>query len=326
MRERISEEEMGDEFLHLTSDSPRAEESSRRSRLASQRWKFGITGFCALGGIIYCSLRETINSASTSPSSTTLRKPRNSSSLGLRVQYDCPRPKPAENEEEQTIYIPKSQSIVEKGVAEFLASFRDGSEFDNWGHSYNDVKKGMKKWKSRRFSELRNGSSIYESACGIGLNLFMTLEILYETHGITNLVVYGNEFVPESVDVARAILGTSNNETSNDGVTGFLPGDGQLGTVCVGDSAKLDYVPANSFDLVYTGYISPLFNPLRYNGTVNSNFEKYMAYCEYKTPHDIESAKRAQQVQNDWYASWVTEMIRIAKPGAPVIIEQVSLP
>jgi hypothetical protein len=326
MQDSKWEEENEEECVRLTSTIPHIHESSRRSSLArSQRWKFGIRGFCALVGVIYYSLHHTINIASSSSSSTTLRKPWNSSSLGFRVQYDCPRPQPAENEEEQTIYVPKSQSIMKKGVAEFLASLRGQSEFDNWGHSYSEFKAGMKKWKSRRYSELRNGSSIYESACGIGLNLFMTLEILYESHGISDLVVYGNEFVPESVEVARAIWGGDKNGTSN-GVPGFLPGNGQLGTICVGDSAKLEYVPANSFDLVFTGYITPLINPLRYNGTMDSNFEKYMAYCEFKTPHDVELAKRAQQIQNDWYASWVTEMIRIAKPGAPVMIEQVSLP
>ena len=37
-------------------------------------------------------------------------------------------------------------------------------------------------------------------------------------------------------------------------------------------------------------------------------------------------AEIAQQKQEDWFALWVHEMIRIAKPGAPVIIEQVSKP
>jgi hypothetical protein len=32
----------------------------------------------------------------------------------------------------------------------------------------------------------------------------------------------------------------------------------------------------------------------------------------------------AQQAQEDWYGNWVAEMARIAKPGVPVIVEQVS--
>jgi hypothetical protein len=34
----------------------------------------------------------------------------------------------------------------------------------------------------------------------------------------------------------------------------------------------------------------------------------------------------AQQAQKDWYGAWVGEMARIAKPGKPVIVEQVSPP
>jgi hypothetical protein len=32
----------------------------------------------------------------------------------------------------------------------------------------------------------------------------------------------------------------------------------------------------------------------------------------------------SQERQNDWYGNWVSEMARIAKPGVPVIVEQVS--
>lgn len=34
--------------------------------------------------------------------------------------------------------------------------------------------------------------------------------------------------------------------------------------------------------------------------------------------------KIAQDRQNEWYGQWVAEMARIAKPGVPVIVEQVS--
>jgi len=34
----------------------------------------------------------------------------------------------------------------------------------------------------------------------------------------------------------------------------------------------------------------------------------------------------AEQRQRDWYGNWVSEMARIAKPGVPVIIEQISVP
>jgi hypothetical protein len=46
-------------------------------------------------------------------------------------------------------------------VDQFLQSFRN-LEFDNWGHSYEEIKKSMYAWKSHRFgAELKDGDSIY---------------------------------------------------------------------------------------------------------------------------------------------------------------------
>ncbi len=39
-----------------------------------------------------------------------------------------------------------------------------------------------------------------------------------------------------------------------------------------------------------------------------------------------ENGKRDQTAVEEWYAMWVTELVRIAKPGKIVAIEQVSLP
>ncbi len=33
-----------------------------------------------------------------------------------------------------------------------------------------------------------------------------------------------------------------------------------------------------------------------------------------------------QECQEDWFSNWVSQMIRIAKPGAPVIIEELAQP
>lgn len=162
----------------------------------------------------------------------------------------------------------------------------------------------MSDWKRRAFKGLRDGDRIFESACGIGLNLYLTLELL----GIRNIQVFGNEYYPASVRVARDIIL-------------HLPHSGRPGRICAADSTHLDYVPSNTFDLVFTGYISPLFNPLQLEGpTTDANFATYLADC--KTVR----SQTAQRIQNDWYAAWVSEMIRIARPGAPVIVEQVSYP
>jgi len=243
-------------------------------------------------------------------------------------RYECPaQQQTAENiasarKEHEEWYVSVSNRIAKTNLTDYFLSFRD-TEFDNWGHSYEEIKKGMYKWKSEHFEGLNSGDWIYESACGIGLNLFMTLEILNEVQGLTNLVVYGNEYEQLSAKIAQNIAnGTSDHPNS------FLPAQGHYGTICPADSSALSsFVPSNMFDLVYTGYISPLFNPLKLNGsTTNDNFEQYLAYCEGKTAADSALAEKAQTRQNEWYAAWVKEMIRIAKPGKPVIIEQVSYP
>jgi SAM-dependent methyltransferase len=104
----------------------------------------------------------------------------------------------------------------------------------------------MYHWKSTRFApHLESGDWIYESACGIGMNLYMTLEILNEVKGIESLKVFGNEYISLSVEVASAVFDSENP-----------PFKAQKGTICRGDSANLDFVSSNTFDLVYTGYIT----------------------------------------------------------------------
>ena len=242
------------------------------------------------------------------------------------LRYDCPAEfQTAENvaqAQNDDWYVPDSQRIASSNLSEFFQSFRN-TAYDSWGHSYEELKLGMLKWKQASFADLRSGDSIYESACGIGLNLFMTLEILHETLGLNDLIVYGNEYIPLSAQIARKIAnGTTDHPQS------YLPARGRYGTICPGDSSHLkDFVPANAFDLVYTGYISPLFNPLGLNGSsMDENFAQYKAYCEGATEKEREFAKQAQNRQNDWFAAWVGEMVRIAKPGRPIIVEQVSFP
>ena len=33
-----------------------------------------------------------------------------------------------------------------------------------------------------------------------------------------------------------------------------------------------------------------------------------------------------QEATEDWFAKWVSELVRIAKPGKPIIVEEVALP
>ena len=166
----------------------------------------------------------------------------------LPVGYKCPQRRDigvADNYIEETFthdYANVSQQIP-TNVTEWLQEFRT-DEFDNWGHSYDYVKNHSYAFKSKYYPpNLKNGDTIYESACGVGLNLYMTLEILKEVKGIEELVVYGNEYVPESVTKSKNLFDSA------------PPASSQRGLICQGDSTHLHFVPSDSFDLVYTGYI-----------------------------------------------------------------------
>jgi SAM-dependent methyltransferase len=238
------------------------------------------------------------------------------SSTAQVLQFACPCQVSVEDHDVH-YHNTNSQKILEH-VASYLQVFRD-LDFDDWGRSFTEVKKGMYDWKSKYFAEnLEDNSTIYDSACGIGMNLFMTLEIL-EEKGLKNLVVYGNDYVTESVQVANEIARR-----------GALPAGGQLGTICPSDSINLRHVPSDSFDLVYTGYIAPLVDPLGLGKNGSSVFDllkEYTAFCEQlNDPDSVQKKREAQHRQNQWFAHWFGEMIRIAKPGAPVIAEQVSYP
>ena len=211
------------------------------------------------------------------------------------------------------------QKVKIDNVTAYLEVFRD-MEFDDWGHSYSEVESSMKDWKVKYFGEhLRNNSTIYESGCGTGLNLFMTLNILHEAKGLKNLVVYGSDFSGSRVKVANEI-----------GERNAFPAGGRLGSICPGDATNLLHVPSNSFDLVFTSYIAPLIDPLGIvkNSSIELDpFSAYSEICDDKdNPDSVHKKREAQHSQDRWFSHWVGEMIRIAKPGSPVIAEQVSYP
>jgi hypothetical protein len=260
---------------------------------------------------------ETVTSRSHSSYYNYQKKKKGSSGVVLPVNYECPAIKEYTPQGVDLIswYDEKSREIA-NNVTQFLSDFRE-AEFDNWGYSYEQVKKGMYHWKSNMFRELKDGASIYESACGIGLNMYMTLEIMQEELGLTNVKVYGNEYVPESVDIAREVWNADRRES--------LPCSAVQGRICAGDSTDLKHVPSAAFDFVYTGYITPMMDPLNMGGSSDDNYEQLDKICKaVEDPEQVKLAAKAQENQEDWYGQWVGQMIRIAKPGAPVIVEQVS--
>jgi hypothetical protein len=177
----------------------------------------------------------------------------NKSSSNIPVNFQCPTEfTKAENDDPsmKQEYVEVTQQIT-NNMTEFLRTFRE-ENFDGWTHTYDEVKEGLRPFKAKYYPpNLESGDTIFESACGIGLNLFMTLEILYEEKGITDIVVYGNEYLKVSAAKANAV------------VDRVAPHDGKKGVICAADSTNLSFVPGDAFDLVYTGYI-------RYVGSAHS--------------------------------------------------------
>jgi hypothetical protein len=72
---------------------------------------------------------------------------------------------------------------------------------------------------------------------------------------------------------------------------------------------------------------STILDPLKFEtGDLDSNTEKYKELCEADNWEAKKLLDFAQERQGEWFAKWFGEMARIAKPGAPVIAESVSLP
>jgi hypothetical protein len=172
----------------------------------------------------------------------------------LPIEFDCPAPlvdnkaaanfvsggdeKDKSTKEYDTLY----QQITEN-ITHYLHHFRT-ENYDDWVYSYEYVKNQSRPFKAQYFApNLKNNDVIFESACGVGLNLYMTLEILQE-FGIENLVVYGTDYLKLSTTKATVLFEQA------------PPAESELGIICPsGDSTHLDFVPSNAFDLAYTGYI-----------------------------------------------------------------------
>jgi len=206
--------------------------------------------------------------------------------------------------------------VDKKNFGSFIATFRD-REMDHWGHTYSQVKKALTGWKSTKFAPyLSNNSTIYDASLGVGLNLIMTLELLKESNSLSNIIVCGNDVQKQKVDTAHALMDQ------------LLPSvRGRYGRFCQADSTALhEFLPENSFDLVFASRIPPLANPLKFGGKQSDLDRKYHALCSSSAKRNSKQLKLAQDLQAEWYTKWITEMIRIAKPGSPVIVEQVSYP
>ena len=134
-------------------------------------------------------------------------------------------------------------------VDKFLKTFRDHPGYDAYQESYSERKTITRHYKKWIAANVKPGDKIFESAAGIGLNLFMALEVIQEETGISDITVYGNEYLEKSAHRANVQLGALLDEKN-----GIMKGN-HLGKICPGDSTNLSYIPPESFDLVFTGYL-----------------------------------------------------------------------
>ena len=134
-------------------------------------------------------------------------------------------------------------------VTEFLKTFRHHPGYDAYQESYTERKAMTRHYKKWISSNVKPGDKIFESAAGIGLNLFMALEVIQEETGISDITIYGNEYLEKSAQRANILLGALLDDAN-----GIMKGN-HLGKICPGDSTNLTYIPPESFDLVFTGYL-----------------------------------------------------------------------
>jgi len=158
--------------------------------------------------------------------------------------------------------------------------------------------------------------TIYESACGVGLTLFVVLQLLQEMYNITGLEVYGNEYMQDDVVTANHFyIGQQISDEAHLHL--------RKGHICHGDSTNLTFVPSNAFDVVMTGYIDPIVDPLN----MHVKKTEHKRYCQQdKDSREGQLMQREQELVEDWFALWTSEMIRIAKPGGTIIVESISQP
>ena len=164
-----------------------------------------------------------------------------------RLHFACPtktvRDQPQNYHEFFEDHYENAAKALPTNMTEFLIKLGT-IQFDGWKGTYEHIKATMYPWKVQQFvPHLQDGDSIYESAAGIGLNLYLTLEILYQVKGVTNIRVYGNDYYATSVDKANQIFDE------------IPPAKAKRGVLCPADSVNLFFVPSNAFDLTFTGFI-----------------------------------------------------------------------
>ena len=88
-----------------------------------------------------------------------------------------------------------------------LQQFKDQKIFDGWQTKYSNFKDQRRPFvENFIIPRIKSHYSIYESACGQGMNLLLTAEILRE-HDIA-VTLSGSDYLQTSVDLANQMLDT----------------------------------------------------------------------------------------------------------------------
>ena len=156
-------------------------------------------------------------------------------------QYTCPHTPSAKSENDFDGYWATYKNMNKHNQHQ-LDNFRN-LPYDQRSDPYWKMKEKAFAFKAAYFGNVINsGQHMYESACGTGGNLLMTMEILQEEFDIVNLTLHGNDYLQESVDLANALL--QQEQANNDTAASF-----QAARLCQGDSTNLQHIPENSFDV-----------------------------------------------------------------------------
>ena len=274
-------------------------------------------------------------------------------------------------------------NLIQQDIPEFVNTFRDRDirqymdiGWNNYSNSspinvtYNTWKEQMTHWRTTKYipSLKKTGANIFEVNCGLGLNLFMTYEIIHQSQpkdDIRDVHLYGsttttpttrhfshyyNDDSIRTAMTANVVLDTILQKEAN------FVGGGKRGMICPTTttttttttssssttsnnndqsnyhlSMELSFIPDNSFDLVYTSYVPPLREiwDTDTNRMTNEEFvQRHVELCRTKES-DWKSSilyNISQQQHELLYGQYVSEMIRITKPGNVIAIEHVPIP
>lgn len=237
-----------------------------------------------------------------------------------RLSYSCPKEVPRSYNDNHNNFQDYNENRKDLDRVRFRTN-RAFLEYDGWGITHSQRMEILQELKRDWFCpEVPDHGRVYESACGQGYNLLHTGEVLAEC-GRRGVTLYGSDYLAGSVEAARSVVGRMGASDRARGEPAAAPTPApQVGVFCRADSTSLGFVPAASFDLVFTGYIDPILDPL------NLGWDRYSDVCNSSTAAGLLLQRTAQSLQERWFSRWVREMLRLVRPGGVVVVESVAPP